>query len=128
MCLLLLLRAQTQRWPLLCIGHMVIIPSFLWHSAMGLICSFTDQILGICWMAQNYVGRFYRMSFIHLCLLATLVPERFVLCCPGIFGGPPYVVVLQAVWVSLLYYLLEEQVPYFSLNLVYCTAITYFKR
>ena len=66
----------------------MIILGFLWPSAMGLICSFTDLILGICWLSQNRVGRFQQTSFTLLCLTATLVPNRFALGCLGVFGNP----------------------------------------
>ena len=63
---------------------------FLQPSAIGLICFFAGQILGICWWYQNYVGRFCWTSFILLCLLATLLPKRFVIYYLSIFGGPIY--------------------------------------
>ena len=41
-------------------------------------------------MSLNRLGRCCWRSFILLCLLATLVPKRFVLCNLGVFGGPIY--------------------------------------
>ena len=90
MSLLILLTTQALRWPPLCIWHMVIILSLLWLIAIKLIYSFIDLILEICWLSQNHIGRFYWISFILLCLLVTLVPERFVLYCLGIFVGLLY--------------------------------------
>ena len=82
MCLLLLLTPQTLRWPPLCIWHMVIIPSFLRLNAIESIYFFTGHILLIQGQrAQNRIGRFCQTSSILLCLQATLMPERFVLCC-----------------------------------------------
>ena len=42
-CLQLLLKVQILRCPLLCMGHIVIIPSFLWYDSMRLICSFPES-------------------------------------------------------------------------------------
>ena len=102
MCLLLLLTVQTLRWTPLCTRQVVLILSILWLSIMVLICSFADLVLGICWCPKTMlVGFVGRASF-----LVTLVPQRFVLCCLGIFGGP-YVIVLQTSCV-LLCYLLKQ--------------------
>ena len=87
MCLQFLFITQTLRWLPLCVGHMVIIPSFCWLSAMELIFYFTDMILGTCWLSQNRVDRFIWMSFILLFSLDDLVPERFVNGYLCIFGG-----------------------------------------
>ena len=68
----------------------MIILRFLWPNSMGLICFFVDLILGFCLQSPNSVGRFFWMSFLLLCLLATLVPKKFVLCYLGVFDGPLY--------------------------------------
>ena len=56
-------------------------PSFFWLSAIGLIFSFPDQILGLCWLSQNRLGRFCWTSYILTCFMACLLLKRFVLCC-----------------------------------------------
>ena len=117
-CLLLLLTMQTLRWPLFCIANMVIILRFLWLSTIGLICSFTSQMLGIYWLSQNYADRFSGIRFIIYCLLATLVPKRFVLYYLGMFGYPMYCCLANKLCLFVLF--LKRISPLLSLSLVYC--------
>ena len=81
---------QTLIWPPLCIGYMVINLSFLWLSTMEVICSFVDRIQGICLLSQNRVGSIYWISLIFLCFLVTLISERFILYCLGVFSSSIY--------------------------------------
>ena len=65
------------------------------------------------------------MSFTLFCLLATLGPEKYVLYCLGVFGGPTHY------YLASKLYLVEPFVrrigPLLSLNPV-IVAITCFKR
>ena len=85
MYLLLVLTAQTLR---LCIRHIVITLSFSWLSAMGLIYSFADQILGIGWLSQNRVGGFSWINFRLLYLLATLETKKVCFLLSGCVWWP----------------------------------------
>ena len=90
---------------------MEIISSFLWLKAMGQMYFSADQILRILWLSQNYVGKFCWMSFILLCLLARLPPERLVFYFLGMFGSPIYCCLANRLCFTIL-----------PTNLVYCSC------
>ena len=58
------------------------------------------------------------MSFILFCLLATLVPERFVICYLGMFSSPVYCYLANRLYFITLFIRRVSPLP--SLNQVYC--------
>ena len=63
--------------------------------------------------------RFYWTSFTLFCLMATLKPRKFVLCCLGIFDGPIYCCFEKRLYLVVL----SDRIisPALSLKLVCCS-------
>ena len=97
----------------------MIIPSFLWYNVIGLICCSADLVLGICRFSQNYLASFCWASSILLCLLATMVPVRFVFYCLGMFSSP-----IQSCFANKLCFIVpfvNKNSPLLGLKLVCCS-------
>ena len=78
-----------------------------------------DLVLGICWLYQNRLGRFCKMNFIVLWLLAILVPKRFVLYCLGMFGSPLYYCLANRLYIIMLFTIII--CPLLSIGQVFCS-------
>ena len=81
----------------------VIIRSFLYYNAIGLIFYSTDLFLGICWLSQNLVGSFCWMGSIIFYLQATFVIDMFDPYYLGVFCGLIYFCLANRLYLVMLF-------------------------
>ena len=113
-CLLLSLTAQTLSWPLMCIGHAVIVLSLLWLNTIG--------FLQIWFWDSLVIPKLYRYVFLdefHSSLLACHFGARKV--CPLFSGRIWWPNILLSCKQAVVHCAIYRRSPLLSLNQVFCS-------
>ena len=123
-CLLLLLITNTLKWPLLYIGHIVIILRFFVakrHRVDFLFCKSDsgDFLVVLKPCRQVLLDQFQPFFF-----LATLDPKIFVLYCLGVFSSPIFCCFANKLCFIVIF---TTTSPLVSLNLVFCSQYIFQK-